>query len=41
MLHDAEVWEDPYEFKPERFLDEDGNLNARSDVMVPFGIGKI
>ena len=40
MLHNSEVWKDPYEFKPERFLDKDGNLNPRSDVMVPFGIGK-
>ncbi|XP_072051610.1 cytochrome P450 2U1-like [Amphiura filiformis] len=40
MLHDSEVWDDPYEFIPERFLDEDGKLDNKADVMVPFGIGQ-
>ena len=24
--HDSKIWNDPWEFKPERFLDSEGNL---------------
>ena len=39
MMHDPDVWDDPYEFKPERFLDTEGHLN-KNTALVPFGIGK-
>ena len=39
MMHDPAVWDDPYEFKPERFLDTEGHLN-KNTALVPFGIGK-
>ena len=41
MTHDPAVWDDPYELKPERFLDEEGRLNDKKIAEVPaFGIGK-
>ncbi|XP_058811723.1 probable cytochrome P450 304a1 [Topomyia yanbarensis] len=38
--HQREVWEDPENFRPERFLDEQGKLSLAKDVSVPFGAGK-
>lgn len=35
-----EFWGDPENFRPERFLDERGNLSLRQDISVPFGAGK-
>lgn len=43
---DPEHWENPLEFRPERFLNEDGNLKAQLDVrgqhyhLLPFGSGR-
>jgi cytochrome P450 len=34
------VWGDPENFRPERFLDEDGNLNLKKDFSLPFGAGR-
>lgn len=31
-------WKDPFEFKPERFIDEEGNL-INHDNFAPFGYG--
>lgn len=31
-------WKDPIEFRPERFLDEEGNV-INDDHFVPFGYG--
>ncbi|XP_038050791.1 cytochrome P450 2U1-like [Patiria miniata] len=36
---DPEVWEDPEEFKPERFLDDEGHLVEREEL-IPFSIGR-
>lgn len=38
--HDESVWEEPHKFKPERFLDCDGNLSLKNDVSLPFSAGK-
>lgn len=36
---DPDVWGDPETFRPERFLDEEGNL-LKKDLSIPFGAGK-
>ncbi|XP_038070165.1 cytochrome P450 2J6-like [Patiria miniata] len=36
---DPSVWAEPREFRPERFLDEDGKLRHR-DEFIPFGNGR-
>ncbi|XP_028159269.1 probable cytochrome P450 305a1 [Ostrinia furnacalis] len=36
---DPEIWDDPHEFKPERFIDERGALK-NSEHMYPFGLGR-
>ncbi|KAJ0184117.1 hypothetical protein K1T71_000540 [Dendrolimus kikuchii] len=39
-LHfDPEIWKDPHEFKPERFIDEDGNLK-HPEHLYSFGLGR-
>ena len=38
-MHDASYFKDAEIFRPERFLDEDGNFVA-DDHVVPFGIGR-
>ncbi|GLH03092.1 Cytochrome P450 306a1, partial [Gryllus bimaculatus] len=38
MHHDKELWGDPENFRPERFLDEHGKL--KRDISLPFGAGK-
>ncbi len=37
--HDPTIWEDPEDFKPERFLTQDGKVKQRTEF-IPFGIGK-
>ncbi|XP_061190691.1 steroid 17-alpha-hydroxylase/17,20 lyase-like [Saccostrea echinata] len=43
-LHNEKEWKDPFTFKPERFLQEDGSLLPSTDParkrMVAFGLGK-
>jgi methyl farnesoate epoxidase/farnesoate epoxidase len=34
------VWGDPELFRPERFLDENGNLTNNLSHLIPFGMGK-
>ena len=36
--HDPAVWKDQEEFRPERFLDENGCL-VRREELIPFSIG--
>lgn len=38
MHHNPEYWEKPDEFRPERFLEEDGKLKRHASFM-PFGVG--
>ncbi|KAF8483908.1 cytochrome P450 [Russula ochroleuca] len=40
ILHDPEVYPDPEEFKPERFLNEDGSVRDDPTLSLVFGIGK-
>jgi hypothetical protein len=37
--HDPNIWGDPQNFRPERFLDENGKL-IKHDAFIPFGSGK-
>nr|KAG5708870.1 hypothetical protein BaRGS_009279 [Batillaria attramentaria] len=39
VLHDREVWGDPDEFRPERFIGPDGKLIKR-DEFIPFSTGR-
>ncbi len=43
LHHDPEFWEDPEEFRPERFLDEHGDLvsadHPNRKNLMPFGAG--
>jgi steroid 17alpha-monooxygenase/17alpha-hydroxyprogesterone aldolase len=39
--HDEQQWNNPMEFRPERFLDSEGKLRATSDLSyMPFGAGR-
>jgi len=40
ILHDPERFPDPEEFKPERFLDKDGNFQDDPTIALAFGAGK-
>ncbi|XP_030764527.1 methyl farnesoate epoxidase-like [Sitophilus oryzae] len=35
-----DYWKDPMKFKPERFLDESGNITVDENYYLPFGLGK-
>lgn len=37
--HDPTVWENPDEFRPERFLNESGTFCMSKDFALPFGAG--
>jgi cytochrome P450 len=39
-LHDPETYPDPEEFKPERFLNEDGSVREDPALSLVFGVGK-
>ena len=39
FLNDPQAFPEPRTFKPERFIDEKGNI-CKNDHLVPFGIGK-
>ena len=38
VLHDPDIWEEPEEFRPERFLDDKGKMCNREEL-IPFGLG--
>jgi cytochrome P450 len=40
ILHDPETYPDPEEFKPERFLNEDGSVREDPALSLVFGVGK-
>ncbi|XP_074313156.1 cytochrome P450 89A2-like [Silene latifolia] len=43
MCRDPKVWEDPMEFKPERFLENEKDIDitgSREIKMMPFGVGR-
>ena len=37
---DDRIWEDPYQFKPSRFLDKNGEIVRRNEL-IPFSVGKL
>ncbi|XP_072014904.1 cytochrome P450 2J4-like [Amphiura filiformis] len=39
VMHSPELWGEPEEFRPERFLDDDSNFHEPNEV-IPFGIGR-
>jgi len=40
VMHDETIWGDPENFRPERFLSEDGKSVIRHDALIPFSVGK-
>ncbi|KAK8963765.1 Cytochrome P450 78A4 [Platanthera guangdongensis] len=40
IAHDAGIWSDPEEFKPERFVSEDVNILGSDLRLAPFGAGR-
>ncbi|XP_071511308.1 cytochrome P450 2J2-like [Diadema antillarum] len=38
--HDSKEWINPEEFKPQRFLSDDGKTVVKSDAWMPFGVGR-
>ncbi|XP_033102009.1 cytochrome P450 2U1-like [Anneissia japonica] len=37
---DPKYWKDPFEFKPERFMDADEKTCKKGDAFMPFGLGR-
>jgi cytochrome P450 len=40
VLHNPELYPDPEEFKPERFLNKDGSVRDDPTLALVFGVGK-
>lgn len=40
LQHDANIWEDPYKFDPERFSQENESNTKRNGGWIPFGSGQ-
>ena len=39
VMHDPDVWDDPEVFRPERFLDADGKI-CQKEELIPFSLGE-
>lgn len=37
---DKDLWKDPENFRPERYLDFKGRLSVKKDASLPFGAGR-
>ncbi|KAK7306359.1 hypothetical protein VNO77_44292 [Canavalia gladiata] len=40
IAHDSSIWEDPWAFKPERFMNEDVSIMGSDMRLAPFGAGR-
>nr|XP_022325513.1 cytochrome P450 2B19-like isoform X2 [Crassostrea virginica] len=40
ILFDSTIFENPYSFSPERFLDENGQLNGKEKYVLSFSVGR-
>ncbi|KAK7103405.1 steroid 17-alpha-hydroxylase/17,20 lyase-like [Littorina saxatilis] len=40
VMNDPDKWSEPEKFKPERFLDEQGNLMPKPEGWIPFSVGR-
>ena len=40
ILHDPDIYPDPEQFKPERFLNSDGSVRDDPTLSLVFGVGK-
>ena len=40
IQNDPKVWDKPEEFRPERFIDEEGNLAPKPANLLPFSTGR-
>jgi cytochrome P450 len=40
ILHDPKLYPDPEEFKPERFINNDGTIRDDPTLSLAFGVGK-
>ena len=38
MMRDPDYWQDPEDFKPERFIGEDGKI-IKEERFIPYGVG--
>ena len=38
--YDGRYWDQPEEFRPERWLDENGKFSMAKEGFLPFGVGK-
>ena len=40
VLHNEKYWENPHEFRPERFLENGEYITTRNKAFIPFGFGR-
>jgi cytochrome P450 len=41
LHNDKKIWSDPENFRPERFLNDDGKLDLKKDFTLGFGAGQL